>query len=77
MGDKVELADEGCISFTGLRGVVRRHTKVSVRYETLNRKKRTDTLEGILAQVVQHEVDHLNGILYFMRLRSSNELVQT
>jgi peptide deformylase len=60
---------EGCLSVPGLRGVVPRFTRV--RYEGVDPQGRPIAREasGFHARVVQHECDHLDGILYPMRMR--------
>jgi peptide deformylase len=60
---------EGCLSVPGMRGLVPRHRRL--RYSGFDEKgNRIDrTVEGFHAVVVQHEVDHLHGILYPMRIR--------
>lgn len=69
LSDEMEEGWEGCLSVPGLRGVVPRHT--SLRYAGFdvmgNRIERV--AEGFHARVVQHECDHLQGILYPMRVR--------
>lgn len=56
--------EEGCLSLPGVYGMVKRSLKISVR--ALNRAgKRIDfKAEGLFARVIQHEVDHLNGVLF-------------
>jgi peptide deformylase len=60
---------EGCLSVPGLRGFVERPKKVRVKY--LNEKGESQELiaEGFLATVLQHELDHLQGVLYVDRVR--------
>jgi peptide deformylase len=60
---------EGCLSVPGMRGLVPRHRRL--RYQGFDEKgaKIDRTVEGFHAIVVQHEVDHLAGILYPMRIR--------
>lgn len=60
---------EGCLSVPGLRGEVPRFT--SIRYEGLDEKGHPidRTVDGFHARVVQHECDHLRGILFPMRIR--------
>ena len=74
LGD--ELADgwEGCLSVPGLRGLVPRHRRLRYRGCDANGLPIDRTVEGFHARVVQHEVDHLDGILYPMRLRSLHDL---
>jgi peptide deformylase len=59
---------EGCLSVPGFRGVVPRFTRL--RYEGLDPQGRriARDVEGFHARVVQHETDHLDGILYPMRI---------
>jgi peptide deformylase len=67
--DAMEEGWEGCLSVPGLRGVVPRHAALRyVGYDAFgNRIDRS--VDGFHARVVQHEVDHLDGILYPMRIR--------
>ena len=60
---------EGCLSLPGLRGLVPRHARL--RYEGFDAEGAVinRTVEGFHARVVQHETDHLRGILYPMRIR--------
>ena len=69
LGDAMEEGWEGCLSVPGLRGVVPRHARV--RYQGFDPHGRTidREVEGFHARVVQHECDHLDGILYPMRVR--------
>ena len=59
--------EEGCLSFPGLLVKVERPTEVRVRYSLPNREVETKRFDGITARVVQHEMDHLNGVLFFDR----------
>ena len=67
--DEMEEGWEGCLSVPGLRGVVPRYT--ALRYEGFDARGRSIRCEatGFHARVVQHECDHLAGILYPMRMR--------
>jgi peptide deformylase len=69
LDDTVEDGWEGCLSVPGLRGVVPRHARL--RYRGWDEKGRTidRSVSGFHARVVQHECDHLDGILYPMRIR--------
>lgn len=60
--------EEGCLSFPGLFFDVLRPRGVEVRYRDPDGGERTLRDEGLLARVIQHEVDHLDGILYIDRL---------
>jgi len=69
LSDEMEEGWEGCLSIPGLRGVVPRHRRV--RYLGVDAAgNRIDRIvEGFHARVVQHECDHLDGVLYPMRVR--------
>ena len=69
LSDELEEDWEGCLSVPGLRGAVPRH--VRLRYQGYDEKgNRIDrSVSGFHARVVQHECDHLMGILYPMRIR--------
>ena len=69
LSDEMEEGFEGCLSVPGLRGSVPRYTRL--HYEGVDQfgKPIVRDAEGFHARVVQHEVDHLNGILYPMRIR--------
>ncbi len=55
---------EGCLSLPKTFGKVKRYKKIQVRAIDQNEKKITFSAEDMLARVIQHEVDHLNGILF-------------
>ena len=54
--------EEGCLSLTGMRQTTR-YRKIVVVYEDIKMKKRRRTYTGWTAQIIQHECDHVNGIL--------------
>ncbi len=60
---------EGCLSIPGMRGLVPRHRRIRYRGFDQKGKKIEREAEGFHARVVQHEIDHLNGILYPQRIR--------
>jgi len=55
---------EGCLSIPGINEDVARQPKVTIEYFDENFEKHTEILEGIAARVVQHEYDHIEGILF-------------
>ncbi len=59
-----EWDQEGCLSVPGIYGKVLRHKKITCFYFNLKGKKLKLTAQGMLARVIQHETDHLNGILF-------------
>ena len=69
LSKKMEEDWEGCLSVPGMRGIVPRYAKI--RYQGVDQHGNTidRSVEGFHARVVQHECDHLNGILYPMRIR--------
>ena len=69
IGEEMEDAWEGCLSVPGMRGVVPRFTRVRYRGFDESGAPIDRSVEGFHARVVQHECDHLDGILYPMRIR--------
>ena len=69
IGDEIENGWEGCLSVPGLRGVVPRYKKISYQGIDQYGKKIERNVDGFHARVVQHECDHLFGILYPMRIK--------
>lgn len=69
LSDEQEEGWEGCLSVPGLRGVVPRYQHLRYRGFDLEGKAIDRTVDGFHARVVQHECDHLDGILYPMRVR--------
>lgn len=60
---------EGCLSVAGcLRGKVMRHSEVTVSYFDLLGRQYTDSLTGFAAHIVQHECDHLYGVVYLQKI---------
>ena len=59
---------EGCLSIPGYLGEVERYESIRVRAQDRNGKKIKMRLEGWTARIFQHELDHLNGVLYIDRL---------
>ena len=68
VGDEMQLCWEGCLSIPGLRGVVPRHRRIRYRGVDCDGNVIEREVAGFHADVVQHEFDHLNGILYPMRM---------
>jgi len=69
LSDQEEEGWEGCLSVPGMRGVVPRWSRLRYQGVDQNGKLIDRTVEGFHARVVQHECDHLQGILYPMRIR--------
>jgi peptide deformylase len=66
--------EEGCLSLPGITGVVKRANKVIVEAEDESGKKRTLFTSGLLARVLLHEVDHLDGVLFIDRMEKEDRL---
>ena len=66
--DKTVLGEEGCLSVPNERGLVARAEMIRVRYFTLQGELIETVFHGFPARIVQHEVDHLDGILFVERL---------
>lgn len=62
------LYNEGCLSLPGLREDVNRETTIVMRYLNDNFEERVERFEGLAARIIQHEYDHLDGILFPDRL---------
>jgi peptide deformylase len=73
-GEAMEEAVEGCLSIPGLRGEVPRFARVRWRASDLDGQEIGGVAEGLFARVLQHEVDHLDGILYPMRMTNLRSL---
>ena len=64
----VILGEEGCLSVPNERGQVERAEQITVQYFTLDGEKITQDFTGFPARIIQHEVDHLDGILFIERI---------
>lgn len=62
-----DVAGEGCLSFPGSVVHIRRHARVTVKYRDYHNVERVAKLDGLAAICAQHEIDHLDGILFFAR----------
>jgi peptide deformylase len=67
-----EMVDgwEGCLSVPGLRGFIPRYNKISYAGFDINRNQISRTVDGFHARILQHECDHLDGVLFPHRLKS-------
>jgi peptide deformylase len=69
-----EEMEEGCLSVPGYRGMVKRATYVVIKAQDMEGREVRYRAEGLLAQAFQHELDHLDGVLYLDRLESPDKL---
>ncbi len=74
VGSHQEDGWEGCLSLPGLRGLVPRYTRVKVKARLVNGEQISMTADGFHARVLQHEADHLDGIVYLDRMTSPASL---
>ena len=75
LGDETVAAWEGCLSLPGLRGLVPRYAHLRYRGVDLVGAPIDRTVDGFHARVVQHECDHLDGILYPQRMADLTGLI--
>ncbi len=73
---EMETGDEGCLSLPGYVGEVERHLRVTVSGRDRRGRPHTLLAEGLLARCVQHELDHLDGILYTDRMKPDAPLYE-
>ena len=75
LAPELEGGWEGCLSIPGVRGFVERPAHIRYRGIDLEGKTIERTARGFHARVVQHELDHLDGILYPQRMRDLTKLI--
>jgi peptide deformylase len=62
------VSEEGCLSFPEIRGDVARPDRITVEFQDVQSHAHTLTCTGLLSRCIQHEVDHLNGVLFIDRM---------
>lgn len=67
-----QLGAEGCLSLPGVQGEVERYEKIIIKAQDENGEKFELEAEGFLARAIQHEYDHLNGILFIDHVKEEN-----
>ena len=77
LSEEMEEGYEGCLSVPGIRGIVPRYKEIRVNYIDNYGNNKEDIFEGFPAKVVQHEVDHLEGIVFVERIRDLKTLITT
>jgi len=68
---------EGCLSVPGIRGLVPRHSQISVEFETADGIKQHQEFEGFIARIFQHEYDHLIGLTFLDQVTNNKDLMST
>jgi peptide deformylase len=66
---------EGCLSVPNIRGLVPRHSKITVRYFDQQSNVQQKELTGFIARIFQHELDHLNGLTFIDQVESTRDLI--
>ena len=74
LSDSEQMLWERCLSIPNYYARIRRRTLVRVRYQDLDGHRREIVGSGYLAALLQHEYDHLDGVLYPMRMRDGREM---
>jgi len=74
---KKDKKRESCMSVWGKQGEVERRNKVTISYQDIALNKLQSSFEGFHGRAVQHEIDHLNGILYADKLVENKELMDS
>ncbi|MBI1863653.1 peptide deformylase [Candidatus Woesebacteria bacterium] len=59
---------EGCLSLPHYYGPIKRSQKIKIKYQNLDGKLVSEEFTGFIAQIIQHEIDHLNGVLFVDRI---------
>ncbi len=68
-----EWGEEGCLSVPGKFGNVKRNKKVTLSYLNEKAENKVMEAEGLLARIIQHEIDHLDGILFIDKAKEISE----
>ena len=71
LGGETEIGTEGCLSFPEINGQIERAESTMAHAQNLEGDKIEIVATGLLARAIQHEVDHLNGILFIDRMNSA------
>ncbi len=74
IGENSEDGWEGCLSIPGLRGLVPRHRRIKVKARRLDGTSVSMTVDGFEARVIQHEHDHLDGVVFLDRMTDIRSL---
>ena len=62
--DETDSVEEGCLSVPGIRGKVERPIAIEIEYQDRHGGKHCVKLDGLVSRIIQHEVDHLDGVLF-------------
>lgn len=70
----LEFGEEGCLSFPGIYGEIERHRDVQIEYQDLRGERQELSASGFLARILQHEIDHLEGVLFIERMSPAERI---
>lgn len=76
MSEETETKDEGCLSFPGIYVAVTRPKEVVLRYLDRDGNEQTLNAKGLLARAIQHENDHLNGVLLVDHMTAVDKILK-
>lgn len=74
---ELETYEEGCLSFPGIRAPIERPSEVTVQWTTLDGRTETQRLCSLVGRCVQHEMDHLDGVLICDRMSKVKKLAHS
>ncbi len=75
ISEETDTLEEGCLSVPGVRGQVVRSTAIEVAYLDEEGNEHAIGVEGLVARIIQHELDHLNGVLFVDRLSLAKRMM--
>jgi len=73
--EEMEKDWEGCLSIPGIRGIVPRHKEIKVKYLNRQGEENSEIFHHFIARVFQHELDHLDGMVFLDRIRNNKDII--
>jgi peptide deformylase len=73
--EKKDCVEEGCLSVPGVRGKVERPIEVEVEYQDRHGERHCIRVDGLVSRIIQHEIDHLDGVLFVDRLSFGRQML--
>ncbi|MCC6672839.1 MAG: peptide deformylase [Planctomycetes bacterium] len=71
---RLEFGDEGCLSFPGIYAEVERHRDIVATWQDVEGRVQEGKASGFVARIIQHEMDHLQGVLFVDRLSPADRI---
>jgi peptide deformylase len=75
LSEKMEKDWEGCLSIPGIRALVPRYQDIGVTYTDQSGQRQQEHLQGFVARIFQHEVDHLEGLVYLDKIEHNRDII--